>query len=138
MDRDIADRMQNDNFEQFQTLVRMHLSFELDLNTDAVEWVSIYLCFFLFEFIDKIWTNKFFSKKFELFTYDSCAIFLSNDGVSNTKVRSKKLFAFPRKSKQLHTSHKNPPFNIVNTLTFVGIEQIKKMINFLVQNQSKY
>lgn len=37
MDRDIADRMQNENFEQFQTLVRMHLSFELDLNTDAVE-----------------------------------------------------------------------------------------------------
>lgn len=37
MDQEIADRMQNENFEQFQTLVRMHLSFELDLNTDAVE-----------------------------------------------------------------------------------------------------
>lgn len=37
MDREIADRMQNENFEQFQTLVRMHLSFELDLNTEAVE-----------------------------------------------------------------------------------------------------
>lgn len=37
MDREIADRMQNENFEQFQTLVRMHLSFELDLNSDTVE-----------------------------------------------------------------------------------------------------
>lgn len=37
MDREIADRMRNENAEQFQTLVRMHLSFELDLNTDPVE-----------------------------------------------------------------------------------------------------
>lgn len=37
MDRETADRMQNENFEQFQTLVRMHLSFELDLNSDTVE-----------------------------------------------------------------------------------------------------
>lgn len=43
MDRDIADRMRSENFEQFQTLVRMHLSFELDLNTDAVEYVSLCL-----------------------------------------------------------------------------------------------
>lgn len=38
--REIADRMRGENFEQFQTLVRMHLSFELDLNTDAVEYVD--------------------------------------------------------------------------------------------------
>lgn len=37
MDREIVDRMRNENPEQFQTLVRMHLSFELDLNTDTVE-----------------------------------------------------------------------------------------------------
>lgn len=37
MDKEIADRMRNENSEQFQTLVRMHLSFELDLNTDSVE-----------------------------------------------------------------------------------------------------
>lgn len=37
MDKEIADRMRNENSEQFQTLVRMHLSFELDLNTDPVE-----------------------------------------------------------------------------------------------------
>lgn len=37
MDREIVDRMRNENAEQFQTLVRMHLSFELDLNTDTVE-----------------------------------------------------------------------------------------------------
>lgn len=36
-DQEIASRMRCENFEQFQTLVRMHLSFELDLNTDAVE-----------------------------------------------------------------------------------------------------
>lgn len=39
MDKEIADRMRTENSEQFQTLVRMHLSFELDLNTDPVEWV---------------------------------------------------------------------------------------------------
>lgn len=39
MDKDIVERMRSENFEQFQTLVRMHLSFELDLNTDAVEYV---------------------------------------------------------------------------------------------------
>lgn len=37
MDRDIAERMRIENIEQFQTLVRMHLSFELDLNTDTAE-----------------------------------------------------------------------------------------------------
>lgn len=37
MDKEIAERMRSENFEQFQTLVRMHLSFELDLNTDPVE-----------------------------------------------------------------------------------------------------
>lgn len=31
---DLADRMRLQNQEQFNTLVRMHLSFELDLNTD--------------------------------------------------------------------------------------------------------
>lgn len=40
MDRDIADRMRSENVEQFHTLVRMHLSFELDSNTDSVEYVS--------------------------------------------------------------------------------------------------
>lgn len=39
MDKEIVDRLRNENPEQFQTLVRMHLSFELDLNTDPVEWV---------------------------------------------------------------------------------------------------
>lgn len=39
MDKEIADRLRTENPEQFQTLVRMHLSFELDLNTDPVEWV---------------------------------------------------------------------------------------------------
>lgn len=37
MDKEIVDRIRNENSEQFQTLVRMHLSFELDLNTDSVE-----------------------------------------------------------------------------------------------------
>lgn len=37
MDKEIADRMRSENAEQFQTLVRMHLSFELDLNTEPVE-----------------------------------------------------------------------------------------------------
>lgn len=34
MDTETVERMKNDNIEQFNTLVRMHLSFELDLNTD--------------------------------------------------------------------------------------------------------
>ncbi|XP_055607387.1 serine-rich adhesin for platelets [Uranotaenia lowii] len=35
LDQDIAIRLQNEHPEQFVTLVRMHLSFELDLNTDT-------------------------------------------------------------------------------------------------------
>ncbi|KXJ81980.1 hypothetical protein RP20_CCG016115 [Aedes albopictus] len=35
LDQEIADRLQNEHPEQFLTLVRMHLSFELDLNTDT-------------------------------------------------------------------------------------------------------
>lgn len=31
---ELAERMRLENHEQFQTLVRMHLSFELDLHTD--------------------------------------------------------------------------------------------------------
>lgn len=61
----------------------------------------------------------------------------SNDSVSNVKVRSKKLFAFPKKSKQLHSTTKSPPFNVVDTLTTVGIEQLKEMIRFLTEKQSK-
>lgn len=61
----------------------------------------------------------------------------SVDSVANVKLRSKKLFAFPKKSKQLPAATKNPPFNVVNSLTPAGIEQIKEMIRFLMQNQSK-
>lgn len=35
LDQEIADRLKHDHPEQFLTLVRMHLSFELDLNTDT-------------------------------------------------------------------------------------------------------
>ncbi|XP_049277663.1 serine-rich adhesin for platelets isoform X1 [Anopheles funestus] len=35
LDQEIANRLQNEHPEQFNTLVRMHLSFELDLNTDT-------------------------------------------------------------------------------------------------------
>uniref|UniRef100_A0A182PSL8 Rho-GAP domain-containing protein n=1 Tax=Anopheles epiroticus TaxID=199890 RepID=A0A182PSL8_9DIPT len=35
LDRDIASRLQSEHPEQFVTLVRMHLSFELDLHTDT-------------------------------------------------------------------------------------------------------
>ncbi|XP_058451434.1 serine-rich adhesin for platelets [Malaya genurostris] len=35
LDQEIAHRLQNEHPEQFNTLVRMHLSFELDLNTDT-------------------------------------------------------------------------------------------------------
>lgn len=34
---ELAERMRCENYEQFQTLVRMHLSFELDLNIDTAE-----------------------------------------------------------------------------------------------------
>lgn len=33
-DMEIVKRMRRNNYEKFKTLVRMHLSFELDLNTD--------------------------------------------------------------------------------------------------------
>lgn len=34
VDKVIAQNMRTTNYEQFKSLVRMHLSFELDLNTD--------------------------------------------------------------------------------------------------------
>lgn len=68
----------------------------------------------------------------------------SNDGgvvggAANGKLRSKRLFMFQKKSKQLQnaTTAKGPPFNIANTLTSVGIEQIKQMIVFLMRSESK-
>lgn len=33
-DRDLATRMRRCNYEKYKSLVRMHLSFELELNTD--------------------------------------------------------------------------------------------------------
>ena len=39
LDQDIAKKMKKQNPDQFITLVRMHLSFQLDLHTD--EWVFI-------------------------------------------------------------------------------------------------
>lgn len=35
LDQEIANRLQSEHPEQYVTLVRMHLSFELDLNTDT-------------------------------------------------------------------------------------------------------
>ncbi|XP_031630780.1 uncharacterized protein LOC116345492 isoform X2 [Contarinia nasturtii] len=102
MDKEIADRLRNENPEQFQTLVRMHLSFELDLSTDPVE-------------------ND---------TQQTMG------SVASVKLRSKKLFAFPKKSKQLHSTSKSQPFNVVDSLTPVGIEQIKQMIRFLMESQN--
>ncbi|EDW36240.1 GL17687 [Drosophila persimilis] len=36
-DRDLATRMRNSNYEKYKSLVRMHLSFELELNTDEFD-----------------------------------------------------------------------------------------------------
>lgn len=36
LDRDYADRLKNENPQQFETLVKMHMSFELDLHTDEL------------------------------------------------------------------------------------------------------
>lgn len=69
MDREIADRMRNENAEQFQTLVRMHLSFELDLNTDPVEWVVYQLllrCVFQFLWIHNMTNVRFVSSNLHL------------------------------------------------------------------------
>lgn len=121
MDKEIVDRMRSENSEQFQTLVRMHLSFELDLNTDAVEWVI---------------SQKSFL--FCLFVIKNVHFLHSNECVNNVKLRSKRLFMFQKKSKQLHAATpKGPPFNVVNALTSVGIEQIKQMIMFLMQSESE-
>lgn len=38
INRDLAMRLRFENFEQFNTLVKMHLSFDLDLHTE--EYVS--------------------------------------------------------------------------------------------------
>lgn len=38
-DMNIIEKLRHENLEQFFTLVRMHLSFVVDINTD--EWVEI-------------------------------------------------------------------------------------------------
>lgn len=38
----LVEKLRKENYDQFTTLVRMHLSFVLDLNTD--EWVKINFC----------------------------------------------------------------------------------------------
>lgn len=43
LDRDYADRLKNENPQQFETLVKMHMSFELDLHTD--ELIVFFFCF---------------------------------------------------------------------------------------------
>lgn len=42
----LADKLRNENPEQFYTLVRMHLSFVLDLNTDEYVKLMIFLNLF--------------------------------------------------------------------------------------------
>lgn len=42
INRDLAMRLRVENFEQFTTLVKMHLSFELDLHTE--EYVNFSRC----------------------------------------------------------------------------------------------
>lgn len=64
--------------------------------------------------------------------------YCSVDSVTNVKLRSKKLFAFPKKSKQLPAASKSPPFNVVDSLAPAGIEQLKEIIRFLMQSQSEY
>lgn len=39
----VAERMKNSNSEKFISLVRMHLSFELELNTDEYVWKCLHL-----------------------------------------------------------------------------------------------
>lgn len=57
---------------------------------------------------------------------------------SVNKLRSRRLFMFQKKPKQLQTApNKGPPFNVVQTLTSVGIDQIKQMIVFLMESHSK-
>lgn len=143
MDKEIVDRMRNENPEQFQTLVRMHLSFELDLNTDPVEWVFNEINLLLFCTVNFCtMLTCVFHNVLAIYIYVyihniRCSFCYSNDSVANVKLRSKKLFAFPKKSKQLHSTSKSPPFNVVDALTPVGIEQIKQMIRFLMESQSE-
>lgn len=65
---------------------------------------------------------------------------IHSEVVHNVKlVKTKKLFAFPKRSKHLQsTSAKStsPPFNVSHFLTAVSLAQIQQMISFLVLDQS--
>lgn len=61
-----------------------------------------------------------------------------NDGVYNVKSKSKKRFNFPKKSKSVTSSKaSNPTFNVTQTLSSHGIQQIKNIITFLMKEQSE-
>lgn len=56
-------------------------------------------------------------------------------------VKTKKLFAFPKKSKHLSsnsTKSTNPPFNVSHFLTAVSLAQIQQMISFLMIDHSNF
>lgn len=129
-EQEIANRMRCENFEQFQTLVRMHLSFELDLNTDTVEYVLFVASQLLINSIPFNQMN---------FSHSHSS---RSDVVHNVKlVKTKKLFAFPKKSKHLQSNSaksSNPPFNVSHFLTSVSLAQIQQMISFLMFDQSNF
>lgn len=67
---------------------------------------------------------------------------LRSDVVHSVKLaKTKKLFAFPKKSKHMQLSSAksttHPPFNVSHFLTTVSLAQIQQMISFLVLDQSK-
>lgn len=65
-----------------------------------------------------------------------------SDVVHNVKlVKTKKLFAFPKKSKHSQSNSAkstNPPFNVSHFLTAVSLAQIQQMISFLMFDQSNF
>lgn len=67
-------------------------------------------------------------------------LLIFSDVQHNVKLKSKKLFTFPKKSKHMQSvSSKaiNPPFNVAQTLKSIGLQQIQQMITFLSMDESK-
>ncbi|XP_053670204.1 uncharacterized protein LOC128720551 [Anopheles nili] len=95
LDQDIANRLQNEHPEQFNTLVRMHLSFELDLNTDT-----------------------------------------ENEPAGLDKQKVKKWKGFHKKAKGCTSAKVTSPETAKAALTKANIEDLKKLIAFLEQEEN--
>lgn len=122
-DYDLIQKLKLQNPEHFQQLVKMHLSFALEINLN--EYVLFWNNFEVLQTYN-LW--QFFELKLIVFRLDEC---------DEKKFRiSRWTFPFPRKDKTLKETTKFNDLEI-STITDSIATQIHQIIQFLGQEKSK-